>query len=262
MVPDNAPELATAEQAEVHRQLVKILESSAFCNAPRAQRFLQFVVEEALAGRSSAINEVLVAARAFNLGSFDRQKNSIVRAEAVHVRRRLRDYYMGAGASDSVVVELPRGAYVPLIRTGVVKPWHARWRQLCAQSESKEKGRLGAARGGIPWISDQHIDCVRLLKNLRNACAHAFVLVDVQLNWHDIRSVRYHFGLSRSRENPISLIGEVKCGLHPDPSARSGNKCGWHLANIARRSLISRKPTILGDSPNVSGPHGSETPGA
>jgi hypothetical protein len=52
-------------------------------------------------------------------------------------------------------------------------------------------------------------------------------------------------------------------GYHPcTVLSVKGNKCRWHLAKIARRSLISRKPTILGDSPNVSGPHGSETPGA
>src|ERR1039458_7012138 len=31
--------------------------------------------------------------------------------------RRLRDYYMGEGASDSVIIDLSRGGYVPFIRT-------------------------------------------------------------------------------------------------------------------------------------------------
>jgi hypothetical protein len=68
-------------------------------------------------GRASDLKEPMVAARVFNLRSkFDRRNNSIVRAEATHVRRRLRDYYLGAGAADRVIVDLPRGGYAPAIR--------------------------------------------------------------------------------------------------------------------------------------------------
>jgi hypothetical protein len=117
MTPSDAPGSGTVEHHDARRQLEKILASSAFRNAPRGQQFLRFVVEQTLAGRASDITEPAVAAQVFNLsGKFDRRKNSIVRAEATHVRRRLRDYYLGAGASDSVIVELPRGGYTPRIR--------------------------------------------------------------------------------------------------------------------------------------------------
>ena len=115
MTPAPAP---NPQHREVRRHLEKILASAAFANATRAQQFLRFVIEETLAGRASDIKEPLVAARVFNLtNGFDRRSNSIVRAEATHVRRRLRDYYAGAGASDPVIVELPRGGYAPSIRT-------------------------------------------------------------------------------------------------------------------------------------------------
>ena len=103
---------------EIRRHLEKILASGEFSNAPRAQQFLRFVVEESLANRASDIKEPLVAARVFNLSTdFDRRRNSIVRVEATHVRRRLHDYYMGSGSSDSVIIDLPPGGYLPLIRT-------------------------------------------------------------------------------------------------------------------------------------------------
>ena len=70
-----------------------------------------------------------MAARVFNLSSrFDRRVNSIVRAEATHVRRRLRDYYLGDGSSDPVIIALPRGGYAPVIQTA-------------AGSKSSEAGR-------------------------------------------------------------------------------------------------------------------------
>lgn len=124
------------ELDKVRRHLEKILASSEFSNAPRAQQFLRFVVEETLANRASDIKEPLVAARVFNLSAdFDRRRNSIVRAEATHVRRRLRDYYIGSGVSDSVIIDLPRGGYLPVIRTvasGGSKPQDARRRQFAA----------------------------------------------------------------------------------------------------------------------------------
>ena len=108
------------EHDEIRRHLEKILTSGEFSNAPRAQQFLRFVVEETLANRASDIKEPLVAARVFNLSTdFDRRRNSIVRVEATHVRRRLHDYYMGSGISDSVIIDLPPGGYLPVIRTVV-----------------------------------------------------------------------------------------------------------------------------------------------
>jgi hypothetical protein len=120
MTPNQSPSSTTnpPESNEVRRYLEKILASKVFANAPRAQQFLRFVIEEALAGRAGEIKEPVVAARVFNLGGdFDRRRNSIVRAEATHLRRRLRDYYMSAGSSDSVIIDLPPRGYMPFIRT-------------------------------------------------------------------------------------------------------------------------------------------------
>ena len=110
---------APVHPEHVRRQLAKILSSRTFANAPRVRQFLSFVVEESLAGRAPAINEPLVAARVFNLAdSFDRRRNSIVRAGATHLRKRLRNYYDGEGRTDRVVIEFPPHGYAPAIRAG------------------------------------------------------------------------------------------------------------------------------------------------
>ena len=111
------------------------------------RQFLRFVVEETLAGRASEIKEPLVAAHVFNQwGDFDRRTNSIVRAGATHVRRRLRNYYLDEGRLDSLMIELPSGGYVPVIRTvgsGARKPSVGRWRRLAAF-------RPGSGRWEVP----------------------------------------------------------------------------------------------------------------
>ena len=45
--------------------------------------------------------------------SFDQRLDSIVRVQATHVRRKLREYYQGPGKDDTVTISLPAGTYVP-----------------------------------------------------------------------------------------------------------------------------------------------------
>ncbi len=146
MTPSKSPPSASRgpDTSEARRYLEKILASHAFARAPRVQQFLRFVVEETLDGRAAGINEPLVAARVFHLdGSFDPRKNSIVRAEATHVRRRLRNYYQSAGGSDSVIIDLPPGGYMPFIRTVDAREDQprTRWGQFAAFLSSVLPGR-------------------------------------------------------------------------------------------------------------------------
>jgi tetratricopeptide (TPR) repeat protein len=48
--------------------------------------------------------------------SFDPQSDPIVRVEAGRLRSRLNEYYSGAGLIENVVIELPKGSYIPLFR--------------------------------------------------------------------------------------------------------------------------------------------------
>ncbi len=50
--------------------------------------------------------------------SFDSQSDPIVRVEAGRLRARLIEYYAGPGHSDEVTIELPKGSYIPLFKTG------------------------------------------------------------------------------------------------------------------------------------------------
>lgn len=102
---------------EVRLCLDKILASPSFANSPRMQQFLQFIVEETLQGRTDAIKETVIASCVFNRKSdFDPRNDSVVRVEASHVRKRLREYYLGEGRKDSLVLELRPGGYVPVFR--------------------------------------------------------------------------------------------------------------------------------------------------
>ncbi|WP_018237999.1 adenylate cyclase [Ensifer sp. BR816] len=95
-------------------QLSRIRQSAEFDATDREHRFLQYVVEETLAGRGGRIKAYSVAVEVFGRDStFDPQNDPIVRIAASHLRRSLERYYLTAGKSDPVVIGIPKGGYVP-----------------------------------------------------------------------------------------------------------------------------------------------------
>ena len=105
----NAP-----EAAEVARQLEKILQHPLFQSSGRLAAFLRFIVETTLSGRSDHLKEYVIGIEVFNRGqSYDPREDPIVRIMAGRLRSRLAEYYQGSGRGDSLLIDLPRGGYVP-----------------------------------------------------------------------------------------------------------------------------------------------------
>jgi Tol biopolymer transport system component len=78
-------------------------------------RFLKFVVEETVEGRSERIKEYAIALEVFDKDeSYDPQADSTVRTEASKLRSRLARYYESEGRDDAVRISIPKGAYVPV----------------------------------------------------------------------------------------------------------------------------------------------------
>jgi hypothetical protein len=102
------------QAARVRGQLSRVLTSAAFNDAERASKFLRFIVERTLAGRISEIKESVIAIEVLGRkSSFNPKTDPIVRVEAARLRDRLRNYYSGEGASDDVLISVPKGRYVP-----------------------------------------------------------------------------------------------------------------------------------------------------
>ena len=139
----------------IRRELEKALASPEFANAVRLREFLLFVVEEALGG-AEAIKEVTVAMRVFNrTASFDSSGDSVVRVGALHLRNRLRDYYAGSGRLDEVVIEVPKGCYLPVFRqadhgTAGPSPGHF---GLPPRTMAAAAGLLAVLLAGAGWLA-------------------------------------------------------------------------------------------------------------
>jgi TolB-like protein len=100
----------------VRRQVERIVTSGAFQQSQRRSRFLEFIVEETLAGRGDRLKAYAIGREVFDRAeSFDPNIDPIVRVEAGRVRDKLREYYDGEGQNDPIRIDLPKGSYVPLI---------------------------------------------------------------------------------------------------------------------------------------------------
>jgi predicted ATPase len=101
---------------DVVAQLQRVLASAAFANAPALSRFLRYVVEHSLAGDAGSLKEYTLGVDVFARGAdFDPRIDTIVRTHARRLRAKLEEYYRDDGHADPVLIEVPKGHYVPVI---------------------------------------------------------------------------------------------------------------------------------------------------
>lgn len=100
--------------ADVLQQLERILAHPLFQTSQRLSAFLRYTVENALAGRTDQLKEYVIGVEVLGRdASYSPQEDPAVRIMAGRLRGRLAEYYQGTGRSDTVLIELPRGGYVP-----------------------------------------------------------------------------------------------------------------------------------------------------
>lgn len=102
---ENCPgEPGAPQRDEIREELGRIVASARFRSSLRLTGFITFVVEATLAGGAGKIKGYTIAVGALGRGSdFDPQ------TDAMH-------YYTGEGSDDPLVIDVPRGTYVPTFR--------------------------------------------------------------------------------------------------------------------------------------------------
>lgn len=117
----NLPAIPTADA--VHHQLHRVVKSRIFARSKELCRFLQFAVEQKLRNRSVRLKEYLIGVTVFDRGeTFNPGTDPIVRVQARRLRSKLSLYYETEGRTDSVLIELPCGGYVPVFRFRTASP--------------------------------------------------------------------------------------------------------------------------------------------
>ena len=104
------------DQKAIRGQLDRIINSPPFHQSQRRQRFLEYLVNETLAGRGERLKAYTVALEVFDRpATFDPLVDNVVRIEAGRLRDKLREYYEAEGQGDPIRIDLPKGNYTPHI---------------------------------------------------------------------------------------------------------------------------------------------------
>lgn len=99
---------------EIRDQVDRVSQNPEFEHSSRLQELLNYIVKEFLAGRAERIKGFTIGNAIYVTGdSFDSETNSIVRVEMGRLRRRLAEHYLTSGRDDPIVIDIPKGSYVP-----------------------------------------------------------------------------------------------------------------------------------------------------
>ncbi len=103
------------------RELERVLGSAIFKRNERLSGFLRFVVERRLEGRAHELKESVIAIEVFGRKpDYNPKHDPIVRTEATRLRARLSQYYIDEGKGAALIIDLPRGGYIPVFRQAEV----------------------------------------------------------------------------------------------------------------------------------------------
>jgi hypothetical protein len=106
--------LSQLSVSEVRDEVLSVLGSPRFRQAPRLTRLLRHLCAIALTGETDQITEYAIALDVLGKAEdFKEGKDSVVRVEMHRLRKRLEEFYEGEGASHRTRIVIPPGNYVP-----------------------------------------------------------------------------------------------------------------------------------------------------
>src|ERR1700733_14667084 len=92
----------------------RIIASEPFQRTSRLRDFLLYVVDRKLADSPGEVTETIVGHRVFGRSpTYNTGEDSIVRTEARVLRQRLERYFSTEGADEPIVLDIPKGSYLP-----------------------------------------------------------------------------------------------------------------------------------------------------
>lgn len=111
--------VASTETGVISREekllaLDHVLESNALRGSDQLKAFLRFVVEKSVENAEDSLKEYVIATAVFGRqSSYDPRTDSVVRVNAARLRTKLKEYYETEGQLDPVIIDLPKGRYMP-----------------------------------------------------------------------------------------------------------------------------------------------------
>lgn len=100
------------------QQIESIIKSHSLRGCESLCRLLQYIAKQSLDHPDAPLKEYQIATEVYGRPrDFDPQSDSTVRVQASRLRVKLAEYYAGEGASDPILVKIPKGSYHLIFET-------------------------------------------------------------------------------------------------------------------------------------------------
>src|SRR5579885_742789 len=153
-----------AIQSEVER----ILASEKFARSKRLRSLLRFTVAQTLQGNADTLKEYVIGTEVLKKpDTYDPRRDSLVRVLASRLRVKLKEYYNDGGSDDPLVIEFPKGKYVPRFQ---------RREQLQTETEKKLRARNAYSLGR--FLASKLTE-----ESLAEAAQHFEEAIEADPNW-------------------------------------------------------------------------------
>src|ERR1700735_1312067 len=101
----------------------RIAASQHLKGSPRLCEFLCYIARCAIRDAPEDATEQQIGIRVFGRApGYNSSEDSIVRTHARLLRQKLAEFFAGEGASEKIIVEIPKGHYLPIFRAADSKP--------------------------------------------------------------------------------------------------------------------------------------------
>src|SRR5579883_924905 len=192
----------------VQNQVERILGSEKFARSKRLRSLLRFTVQQTLQGHADTLKEYVIGTEVLKKpDSYDPRRDSLVRVLASRLRVKLKEYYNNGGSEDPLVIEFPKGKYVPRFQ---------RREQLQTEMEKKLRARNASSQGKFLLT--------RLSEQTLAEAAHLFEeAIEADPSWpaaHEglamVCAIQGFLGLRRPREVWPQARAQAEAVLHLD----------------------------------------------
>jgi hypothetical protein len=103
--------------------LVERIRTGPLKNSRRLQQLFAYLCDRALRAPEDHVSEDQIGVAVFDrLSGYDTSVDTIVRVQVSQLRRKLEHYFLADGRDEPIVIDLPKGSYLPLFRSRVEEP--------------------------------------------------------------------------------------------------------------------------------------------
>jgi hypothetical protein len=149
-----SPELRAWESSDPRWELVQRIASSQLLkSSSRLRDFLLYVGECAIRDAPDEATEQQIGIHVFGRApGYNSSEDSIVRTHARLLRQKLTEYFAGEGATEQIIVEIPKGHYLPIFRAVESSVRPAKFHGVIAVQDTDLASAASAATPPAPRV--------------------------------------------------------------------------------------------------------------